>query len=209
MDLSNDSVLLTEVQLQHQNDNAQHNKGTEETNSNDDNYSIFKPKILAAIDNIKGKKKRADVGSVYNLISRTEPTNINKKSIRDFLAKLIVGKLITKKQTTQGYESYHNLSAELHTPYPPRYSIQTPTKDNPIETSECGIQTELFHNNLYVKINAVNTMLKNRCELFGLAFIDNSHINEEHLSEGGLHLNEIGKCYLANSFINFLNKYIL
>ena len=90
MDLSNDSVLLTEVQLEHQNDNAQHNKGTnhstEETNSNDDNYSIFKPKILAAIDNIKGKKKRADVDSVYNLISRTEPTNINKKSIRDFLA---------------------------------------------------------------------------------------------------------------------------
>ena len=155
MDLSNDSVLLTEVQLEHQNDNTQHNKGTnhstEETNSNDDNYSIFKPKILAAIGNIKGKKKCADVDSVYNLISRTEPTNINKKSIRDFLTKLIEEKLITKKQTTQGYESYHNLSAELHTPYPPRYSIQTPTKDNPIETSECGIQTELFHNNLYVK----------------------------------------------------------
>ena len=150
MDLLNDSVLLTEVQLEHQNDNAQHNKGTnhstEETNSNDDNHSIFKPKILAAIDNIKGKKKRADVDSINNLISRTEPTNI-KKSIRDFLANLIVEKLITKKETTQGYESHHNLSAELHTPYPPRYSIQTPTKDNPIET-ECGIQTELFHNNL-------------------------------------------------------------
>ena len=54
MDLPNDSVLLTEVQLEHQNDNAQHNKGTnhstEETNSNDDNYSIFKPKIVAAIE---------------------------------------------------------------------------------------------------------------------------------------------------------------
>ena len=157
MDLSNDSVLLTEVQLEHQNDNAQHNKGTnhstEETNSNDDDYSIFKPKILAAIDNIKGKKKRADVDSIYNLISRTEPTNINKKSIGDFLAKLIEEKLITKKQTTQDYESHHNLSAELHSSYPPRYSIQTPTKDNPIETSERGIQTELFHNNLYVKNN--------------------------------------------------------
>ena len=65
MDLSNDSVLLTEVQLEHQNDNAQHNKG----NSNHDNYSIFKQKILAAIDNIKGKKKRANVDSIYNLIS--------------------------------------------------------------------------------------------------------------------------------------------
>ena len=154
MDLSNDSVLLTEVQLEHQNDNAQHNKGTnhstEETNSNDDKYSIFRPKMLAAIDNIKGKKKHADVDSVHNLISRTEPTNIDKKSIRDFLAKLTEEKLIIKKQTTQGYESY-NLSAELHTPCPPQYSIQTPTKDNPIETSECGIQTELFHNNLHVK----------------------------------------------------------
>ena len=82
MDLSNDSVLLTEVQLEHQNDNAQHNKGTnhstEETNSNDDYYSIFKPKILAAIDNIKGKKKRADVDSIYNLISRTDQQILTK-----------------------------------------------------------------------------------------------------------------------------------
>ena len=69
------------------------------------------------------------------------------------MAKLREEKLITKKQTTQGYESHHNLSAELHSPYPPGYSIQTPTKDNPIETSERGIQTELFHNNLYVKNN--------------------------------------------------------
>ena len=64
-----------------------------------------------------------------------------------------------------------------------------------------------FH--LQQKINAVNTMLKNRCKLFRLGFIDSSHINKEHLSEDGLHLNEIGKCYLANSFINFLYKNIL
>ena len=49
------------------------------------------------------------------------------------------------------------MSAELHTPYPPRYSIQAPTKDNPVETSECGIHTELFHNNLYVKNDVFDT----------------------------------------------------
>ena len=59
------------------------------------------------------------------------------------------------------------------------------------------------------KVNTVNAMLMYRCKIYGLSYIDNSNIEVECLAQDGLHLNEIGKCCLANNFINFLNVYIL
>ena len=59
------------------------------------------------------------------------------------------------------------------------------------------------------RVNAVNTMLMNRCKNFGLGYIDNSNIEVGFLAQDGLHLNEIGKSCLANNFINFINRYIL
>ena len=45
-------------------------------------------------------------------------------------------------------------------------------------------------------------MLMNRCKSYGLGYIDNSNIEVGYLAQDGLHLNEIGKSYLANNFIN-------
>ena len=59
------------------------------------------------------------------------------------------------------------------------------------------------------KVNAVNTMLMNRCKNYGLGYIDNSNIEVGFLAQDGLHLNEIGESCLANNFINFINRYIL
>ena len=59
------------------------------------------------------------------------------------------------------------------------------------------------------KVNAVNGMLMHRCKIYGLGYIVKSNIKVECLAQDGLHLNEIGKCCLANNFINFLNVYIL
>ena len=58
------------------------------------------------------------------------------------------------------------------------------------------------------KVNAVKAMLIHRCKIYGLGYIGNSNIKVECLAQDGLHLNEIGKCCLANNFINFLNDYI-
>ena len=55
-------------------------------------------------------------------------------------------------------------------------------------------------------MNAVNTMLMNKCKDYGL---DNNNIEVGFLVQDGLHLNEIGKSCLANNFINFINRYIL
>ena len=43
--------------------------------------SLFKPKILCAIDWIKEKKKRPNIDSIYDYLSRTEASNIDKISI--------------------------------------------------------------------------------------------------------------------------------
>ena len=58
-------------------------------------------------------------------------------------------------------------------------------------------------------MNAVSTMLMNRCKDYGLVYIDNNNIEVGFLAQDGLHLNKIGKSCLASNFINFINRYIL
>ena len=63
--------------------------------------------------------------------------------------------------------------------------------------------------NLQNKVNEVNKILFNTCKLYGLGYINNSNIKVEFLVQDGLHLNETGKMYLANNYINFINKFVL
>ena len=58
--------------MEHQSDNTQYMERT----NNDDSFEIFKPKILMAIDKIKGKKKRADIDTIDNFIVQADATNI-------------------------------------------------------------------------------------------------------------------------------------
>ena len=62
----------------------------------------------------------------------------------------------------------------------------------------CRSQKHLQH-----KVNAVNTMLMNRCNNYRLSYMDNSDIKVDFLAQGGLHPKETGKISLANNFINF------
>ena len=64
--------------MEHQTDNTQHI----ERANNDDSFEIFKPKILTAIDKIKGKKKRADIEANQNFIVQSNTTNIDKNTIK-------------------------------------------------------------------------------------------------------------------------------
>ena len=60
--------------MEHQSDNTQHiGRG-----NNDNSFEIFKPKILMAIDKIKGKKKRADIDAIHNFIVQAYATKIDK-----------------------------------------------------------------------------------------------------------------------------------
>ena len=82
--------------------------------------SLFKPKILCAIDRIKGKKKCPDIDSIYNYLSRTEASNIDKTSIEPILNERVKENILVSKKTSLG-DSFHrikmprNLLNSLHT----------------------------------------------------------------------------------------------
>ena len=65
-------------------------------------FSLFKPKILEAIDTIRTKKKRADVNSIYKELCRNQASNIDEKTIAKFVSELIKLKEILNKKTNYG-----------------------------------------------------------------------------------------------------------
>ena len=144
--------------MEHQTDNTQHI----ERANNDDSFEIFKPKILMAIDKIKEKKKRADIDAILNFIAQADATNIDKNTIKDFVTQLVAQKLLIKKNTSQGNESYHKTPTEEEIPQPPRHSIRTTTKENFNKTSEVesGLQTNFIHNNIFVKNDVLKLFTK-------------------------------------------------
>ena len=146
------------IEMEHQTDNTQHI----ERANNDDSFEIFKPKILMAIDKIKEKKKRADIDAILNFIAQADATNIDKNTIKDFVTQLVAQKLLIKKNTSQGNESYHKTPTEEDLPQPPRDSIRTTTKENFNKTSEVesGLQTNFIHNNIFVKNDVLKLFTK-------------------------------------------------
>ena len=112
--------------MEHQSDNAQHI----ERANNDDSFEIFKQKILMAIDKIKGKEKRADIDAIHDFTVQADATNIDKSTIKDFGTQLVAQKLVIKKNTSQGDESYHKTSTEEDLPQPSQHSIRISTKKN-------------------------------------------------------------------------------
>ena len=118
--------------MEHQSDNTQHI----ERANNDDSFEIFKPKILMAIDKIKGKKKRADIDAIHNFIVQADATNIDKNTIKDFITQLAAQKVLIKKNISQGNESYHKTPTEEDLTQLPRHSLRTPIKENFNKTSE-------------------------------------------------------------------------
>ena len=150
--------------MEHQTDNTQHIE-----RANNDSFEIFKPKILTAIDKIKGKKERADIDAVHNFIVQADATNIDKNTIKDFVTQLVAHKLVIKKNASQGNESYHKAPTEEDLPQPPRHSIRTPTKKNFNKTSEVetGTQTNFIHSNIYVKNDVFEAFYEDYLEYKG------------------------------------------
>ena len=118
--------------MEHQSDNTQHI----ERANNDDSFEVFKPKILMAIDKIKGKKKREDIDAIHNFIVQADATNIDKNTIKDFITQLAAQKVLIKKNISQGNESYHKTPTEEDLTQLPRHSLRTPIKENFNKTSE-------------------------------------------------------------------------
>ena len=64
------------------------------------NIFCFKPKILEAIDHLKGisQNKRPDVDSIFDFIIRTTLSNITKEALADIITDLIKQNIIINKK---------------------------------------------------------------------------------------------------------------
>ena len=121
--------------------------------------SLFKPKILCAIDRIKEKKKRPDIDSIYDYLSRTEASNIDKISIELILNELVKENVVVNKKTSLG-DSFRrintppNLVNSLHTDSCPNNELTITesvnraesTADNNTPSTHADIQTPLTTN---------------------------------------------------------------
>ena len=66
------------------------NISQEPTISSSNALSLFQPKMLATIDDIKNiNKQRPDAEAVYKYISRTEASNVNKTDIENSIDELV------------------------------------------------------------------------------------------------------------------------
>ena len=71
------------------------------------NISHFKPKILEAIDHLKGiSHKRSDVGSIFDFITRTTASNITKEALANFITDLVKQNIIVNKKSINGRDSF-------------------------------------------------------------------------------------------------------
>ena len=63
---------------------------------------IFKPKILDAIDIIRNRKKRADAYSIYEQISKSEASNIDRITIDKIIDEILENNIIINKKSAYG-----------------------------------------------------------------------------------------------------------
>ena len=63
---------------------------------------IFKPKILDAIDIIRNRKKRADASSIYEQISKSEASNIDRIPIDKIIDGMLEKNIIINKKSAYG-----------------------------------------------------------------------------------------------------------
>ena len=81
-----------------------------EINDENETYSMLKLKILSAIEFIRSKRRRADIESIYDQLTKTNSFNLEISSIDEALSKLIDHNLVSKKKTSAGLDSFRVLT---------------------------------------------------------------------------------------------------
>ena len=104
---------------------------------NDVKLSLLKSKILNAIDQIKQKKKRPDLNTIYEYPSKTEASNADKQLIETILDNLIETNITVNKKAPKGLDSFHRLEVVQA----PVHALDTDAKQGNI-ASNAETQTE-------------------------------------------------------------------
>ena len=102
-------------------------------------FSHFKSKILAAIDEIRQKKRRPDSDAIYEHIIKSEASNADKNLIETIIAELTKQNVIINKKTCHGLDSFYKSStANQSIDFKP-----SPSKSNKIPNDKLTPQKRL------------------------------------------------------------------
>ena len=63
--------------------------------------------ILDSIYKLREKKKRPDIDSIFDFLSKTVATNINEDTLTNSISQLITQKVLVNKKTSNGYDSLY------------------------------------------------------------------------------------------------------
>ena len=78
------------------------------------NISHFKPKILEAIDHLKGiSHKHPYVDSIFDFITRATASNITKEALADIITDLVKQNIIINKKSVNGCDSFRRNTLEV------------------------------------------------------------------------------------------------
>ena len=108
-------------------------------------------KTMISIDKLRVKKKRPDIDSIFDFLSKTVATNIDKGTLVDSISQLITQKVLVKKKTPNSYDYLYLSNFDQkeieHTPGTKSDkkdddSVQTLTPNTPKETPQFPVQSE-------------------------------------------------------------------
>ena len=78
------------------------------------NISHFKPKILEAIDHLKGiSHKHPYVDSIFDFITRATASNITKEALADIITDLVKQNIIINKKSINGWDSFRRNTLDV------------------------------------------------------------------------------------------------
>ena len=63
--------------------------------------------ILDIIYKLREKKKRPDIDSIFDFLSKTVATNIDEDTLTNSISQLITQKVLVNKKTSNGYDSLY------------------------------------------------------------------------------------------------------
>ena len=81
--------------------------------------------------------------------------------------------------------------------------IRTKSPNSNVAVSNVVIRAD--KKNMVEKVQELNKKIKELCEKENIDVINNSNLNDTHLSKRKLHLNQKGLSILAKNFISYLN----
>ena len=79
-------------------------------------FDLFKPHVPSAIDNIREKKKRPNVESIFNHIAKSSATSTNRDVVESILIELINQKITSNKKTSSGCDSFYRSEKSANNP---------------------------------------------------------------------------------------------